>query len=140
MSASDLIYEKDPNGIDRVIEERGNQFLALRMVRWKEDKDFKLDLRKYRLTEDDEIPLKGISFSTEEGPHELTVALVEEGFGNAKELYNAIIEKRPEVESYFINNYLNREDLKGLQEHLEAYPVNEDNDEDYYDPKELLDL
>lgn len=130
-------YEKDENGIDRIIEERGNQFLAMRMVRWNDNKEFKLDIRKYVLSETGETPLKGISFLTEEGPDELTKILVEEGFGNNTDLFETIKEKRPELESYFIRDYLDR-DNKDLQSHLDTYPIIEDNTEEYYDPEELL--
>lgn len=130
-------YEKDENGIDRIIEERGNQFLAMRMVRWNDNKEFKLDIRKYVLSETGETPLKGISFLTEEGPDELTKILVEEGFGNSADLFETIKEKRPELESYFIRDYLDR-DNKDLQSHLDTYPIIEDNTEEYYDPEELL--
>lgn len=130
-------YEKDENGIDRIIEERGNQFLAMRMVRWNDNKEFKLDIRKYVLSETGETPLKGISFLTEEGPDELTKILVEEGFGNNVDLFETIKRKRPELESYFIRDYLDR-DNKDLQSHLDTYPIIEDNTEEYYDPEELL--
>lgn len=130
-------YEKDENGIDRIIDERGNQFLAMRMVRWNDNKEFKLDIRKYVLSETGETPLKGISFLTEEGPDELTKILVEEGFGNNTDLFKTIKEKRPELESYFIKDFLDR-DSKDLQSHLNTYPIIEDNMEEYYDPEELL--
>lgn len=130
-------YEKDENGIDRIIEERGNQFLAMRMVRWNDNKEFKLDIRKYILSETGETPLKGISFLTEEGPDELTKILVEEGFGNNSDLFETIKEKRPELESYFIKDYLDK-DIETLKSHLDTYPIIEDNMEEYYDPEELL--
>lgn len=77
-------------GLDRIVEETGTTFMALRKIAWKysdedevpEDK-IKLDLRKYRVDESgNEIMQKGISFATPEGPSELVNILLEEGYGD----------------------------------------------------------
>lgn len=77
-------------GLNRVIEEKGSSYIALRKIAWgfgdDEDVDpekIRLDLRKYRTDSDgNEVMSKGVSFMTEEGPHELVHVMMEEGFGN----------------------------------------------------------
>ena len=71
---------------NRVVEERGNQFIRFAQIAWKgedeecEPNEIKYDLRKYTTDSDgNERMLKGVSFLSEEGPHELTHILVEEG-------------------------------------------------------------
>lgn len=85
-------------GIDRIIEEKGNQFLALRQIAWgvgddePVDRDkIRLDLRKYRVDDNGkEIMSKGVSFMTDEGPSELVHVLLEEGYGNTKKCKNIL--------------------------------------------------
>lgn len=84
-------------GIDRVVEERGNTFLRLAEIAWvgaDEEVDpskIHLDLRKYTTdAEGKEKMLKGVSFMTEQGPHELTHIMLEEGYGNTETVLNTI--------------------------------------------------
>lgn len=84
-------------GINRIIDEKNNQFIRLAEIAWAgadEEVDpskIKLDIRKYTTDADgNERMLKGCSFLTEDGPHELTHALVEEGFGNTEKILTAI--------------------------------------------------
>ena len=92
-------------GINRIIDEKNNQFIRLAEIAWAgadEEVDpskikydlrryFTLDIRKYTTDADgNERMLKGCSFLTEDGPHELTHALVEEGFGNTEKILTAI--------------------------------------------------
>lgn len=84
-------------GINRIVEERGNQFIRFAQIAWKgEDEDcepneIKYDLRKYTTDSDGkERMLKGVSFLSEEGPHELTHILLEEGFGNTEKIIDTI--------------------------------------------------
>ena len=97
MAGANLQYEFEDGSINRIIEERGNYFTAVRMVRWKPEADFKLDIRKYSSTEDGDTPLKGISFMTEEGPTELISALLEEGYGSTNEVANSIFTYRKDI-------------------------------------------
>ena len=77
-------------GLDRVVEEKGSAFLALRKIAWgvgedeevEDEKDIKLDLRKYYSSGSGEKMNKGVSFMTEEGPSELVHILLEEGYGD----------------------------------------------------------
>ena len=84
-------------GINRIIDEKNNQFIRLAEIAWAgadEEVDpskIKLHIRKYTTDADgNERMLKGCSFLTEDGPHELTHALVEEGFGNTEKILTAI--------------------------------------------------
>ena len=84
-------------GVNRVVDEKNNQFIRLAEIAWAgadEEVDpskIKLDIRKYTTAADgNERLLKGCSFLTEDGPHELTHALVEEGFGNTEKILTAI--------------------------------------------------
>ena len=85
-------------GMDRVIEEKGNQFTKISQIAWNcSDEDevppekIKVDIRKYFTDpEKGEKMSKGISFLTNEGPHELTHILVEEGFGKTTKILDSI--------------------------------------------------
>lgn len=84
-------------GVNRVVDEKNNQFIRLAQIAWvgaDEEVDpskIKLDIRKYTTDADgNERMLKGCSFLTEDGPHELTHALVEEGFGKTEKILGAI--------------------------------------------------
>lgn len=84
-------------GINRIVDEKNNQFIRLAQIAWVGAEDevsddmIKLDIRKYTVGADgNERMLKGCSFLTEEGPHELTHALVEEGYGKTEKILSAI--------------------------------------------------
>ena len=79
----DLKYEYDNNGIDEIISEKNDKFIAIREVRWKEDKPFKLDIRNYISKEEGDIALKGISLTDEEADKD---ALVKKFQDKLKEL------------------------------------------------------
>jgi hypothetical protein len=74
--------------IDETFDEKGNTFLALRQVSWGNSDKSYLDLRKYYIDPKggDEKISKGLSFLTEEGPHELTMVLTKLGFGHTDEI------------------------------------------------------
>lgn len=128
-------YEKDEN-FDFVLEEKANNFVALRKIKWKNQNEFKLDIRKYRATETGEVMLKGCSL-TDKGANELTKILIEQGYGKDKDIYDAIINNRQEITSRFIETIKNSSD-KEIEEHLENYPIAEDEEEN--DDAELYDL
>ena len=68
------------------IDEKGNTFIALRKIDWRNSGNYKLDLRKYYSTENGERMSKGVSFLTEDGPNELTRVLLYTGYGDAMEI------------------------------------------------------
>lgn len=92
-----LNYEYDEKAFNRVIDEKGNQAIIMRKVRWRENADFKLDIRKYLYTDEGEQFRKGISFLTDEGPGELAKALLEEGYGGDEDIATSLYSHRPEI-------------------------------------------
>lgn len=135
----EFTYEKDEN-FDFVLEEKANNFVALRKIKWANQKEFKLDIRKYRATESGEVMLKGCSL-TENGANELTKILIEQGYGKDKEIYDAIINNRQSITSRFIETIQNSSD-KEIEEHLNEYPIAEDEEDgegaELYDLEDVL--
>lgn len=81
------------DGLDAIFDEKGSMFLSMRKVQWvKEGNEpdpskAKLELRKWIVGPDGvEKANKGMTFLTEEGPHELTKTLVHHGYGKTKEI------------------------------------------------------
>jgi hypothetical protein len=118
------------DGFDHIIEEKGNQFTALRKIAWGESDNYRLDLRKWYSTETGETVGKGLSFMTEEGPSELVRVLLRTGHCDTVDALECLKE---------------RDDFRSSLN----YVLNDKNDEfyddtakdlkgDYYDPKELL--
>lgn len=118
-------------GIDIVFDERGSQFLTMRKVQWvtkgtePDESKAKYEIRKYTIGKDgEEVCGKGVSFLTEEGPHNLVKELVENGFGHTKDVLTQLFK---------------RDDFKETVEHLsddESYHV--DKDGEYFDMRSLL--
>lgn len=81
------------DGLDAIFDEKGSMFLSMRKVQWvkagnePDPSKAKLELRKWIVGPDGvEKPHKGITFLTEEGPHELTKTLVRHGYGRTKDI------------------------------------------------------
>ena len=123
-------YNSDPN-FDYTIDEKGNTFIALRKIDWGNKGDYKLDLRKYYASDSGETMSKGVSFLTEDGPHELTKVLLETGYGDPEEITNTIVYKRPDI-------------LKKMCKVISSDPslsdkdFIDDEDDNFYDPEELM--
>lgn len=130
-------YEYDER-LDKVVDEKANQFISVRFAKWKEDQDFQLEIRRFALSEDGETPLKGVRFLTDNGPHELTTTLIENGFGMADELVDIIIENRPAVAAKIYNRLTGDKKLMTKVLSHENDEDIEDESENFYDPKELL--
>lgn len=79
---------------DHIFDEKGNTFLALRKISWGDEPNpdkAKYDIRKWYTSADGtESVGKGVSFITEQGPHNLARVLVENNFGNTRELLNGM--------------------------------------------------
>jgi hypothetical protein len=113
---------------DRVFDEKGSTFLAMRRVAWgvsqeqeADPEKIRLELRKWNNRDGKEMANKGFSFLTEEGPHELTKALLEEGFGDTKEVID-IIRQREDFEESVNSLYDDKSDASG----------------EYFDPRSVL--
>ena len=121
--SEDGSFKYSIRGINRIIEERGQQFLRLSQIAWNvadgEEVDpdkIKLDLRKFRTDSDgNEIMSKGISFMTEEGPHELVHVMIEEGFGNTEKCLR-LLKERSDFKSSVNNISGNHSDDESMDE------------------------
>lgn len=114
--------------LDEIFDERGSSFLAMRKVQWaKEDEGpdpdkAKLELRRWTINGDKEQGLKGMTFLTEDGPHNLAKVLVSKGYGDTKELLKVLV---------------NRPDFKNSVKSLgELEEVEEDGE--YFDMRDIL--
>lgn len=116
-------------GLDKVIDEKGSAFIALRNIAWNcsdEEPDpskIKLDIRKYYSSADGEKMSKGVSFLTDEGPHELVYALLEENYGDTKKCID-ILRRRLGFKDAIVSIYSDED--------------NNDNDSKFYDPRDLI--
>lgn len=108
--------------LDMIFDEKGSTFLAMRKVAWfNKDKGIepseekaKLDMRKWTANDNgNDIPLKGFSFLTEEGPHSLTEALVDNGYGKTPKLLTSL-KKREDFEESVKHMY-DEEDESGTE-------------------------
>ena len=117
-------FKYEVKDIDEIVDEKGNTIIKLSKISWN-GRDPKLELRKWRITEDGERADKGFAFLTNEGPNELTHALVRLGYGDTRTLVDLLMERVPEM----------KEDLDQVQ--LPESTVEYD-EEEYFDPKRLL--
>lgn len=125
--------------INEIVEEKGNQFAALRKVQWiKEDEQpdaskAKLELRKWMVDKDgSEKANKGYTFMTPEGPHQLAEILVEKDYGKTSTILKSI-SKREDFRDA-LNDPDNEEfgsdgEYFDMRETLLSYS-NEDNDDE----------
>lgn len=98
--SKDKEFKYSFRGINRIVEEKGNQFIRFAQIAWAgadeevDSSKIKYDIRKYTTdAEGNEKMLKGVSFLTDEGPTELTHVLLEEGFGNTTKVLDTIKER-----------------------------------------------
>ena len=131
--SKEFIYTVDPE-FDYTIDEKGNTFIALRKIDWGNKGEYKLDLRKYYASETGETMSKGISFLTDDGPNELTKVLLETGYGNDAEIAETLLENRKGVVAKIAKALNDPKISYDLSTELE----NESDEEDYYDPEELV--
>ena len=80
-------------------DEKGATCGTVRLVQWvREDNEpdetkAKVEIRHVSIKDTEEIPLKGYSFSTPEGPGELVKGMIEAGFGDTKEILKAVVKR-----------------------------------------------
>lgn len=118
-------------GEDNIFDEKGSTFCALRKVAWYNadkneeptEEDAKWEIRKWRANDDGtDTPNKGMTFLTDEGPHNLAEMLVDKGFGETKKI---------------IGSLKGRDNFKDSVEHM--YDEEEINSEEFFDARtELL--
>lgn len=108
------------DGFDFIIEESGNNSINLRKISWN-GRPHKLDIRKYTYTDGQEHMMKGVSL-TDAGANELAGTLIEQGYGDTHRIIKALRNRKDFDESLLDKNA----------------PIEEDDEEEYYDPKQLL--
>lgn len=119
------------NNYDKIIDEKGSQFISFRQVQWAKDDTIEKDeskahfeLRRWRVDADGkEVPSKGVVFLTEQGPHNCVVGMIEEGFGDTKECLLKLKE---------------RKDFKESVEHLYDETDTSDVNGEFFDAREML--
>ena len=109
-------------------DEKGTTCGTVRLVQWckngeEPDKDkAKIEIRKVYTSGAEEKTGKGYTFSTPEGPGELAVGLIKAGFGETKDVLNAVRE-RDDFKEAVMN--LNKDD-------------DDDSDGEMFDMRDLL--
>lgn len=84
----------DENPLENIFDNKDNSYLAIRTVSWNKQQP-KLEVRRWYIDkEDNEIPSKGISFYTEEGPHQLTHLLLKLGYGDDDTIESIMKERK----------------------------------------------
>lgn len=88
-----IVYEVKENGINEIIDEKNNTVMMIREVAWGkniEKKQYCLEIRKWYVNTESEVPGKGFTFTTEKSPHNLVDTMVRIGFGNTKNIIDGI--------------------------------------------------
>ena len=121
--------------INEVFDEASgsNSFLALRKLRWNENSQYKLDIRKwYTDSNGEEIAGKGVSFMTEDGPNNLINALMKHGYGETRGILESI-SNRPDflsnVKRVINNMNVTLDEVETTEEEIDAL---------YFDPKNMF--
>lgn len=123
---SDMYSYTVDHSLDEVVDEKGNTAVMLRKLAWG-DKEPKVEIRKWFLSENGERPSKGVTFCTEEGPGNLARALIRNGFGKTEELLGEM-KDRDDFEDSLAK-------VIGVQK---VKAAKETEVEEYYDPREAL--
>ena len=118
-------------GLDEIVDEKGSMYIALRKTAWynegKEpsEDNAKIEIRKWQVQDGEsqaDMPRRGVTFLTEEGPHNLTEAMVKHGFGDTKKI---------------INQLKTRDDFPDAVQHM--YDDDESmNSDEFFDAREML--
>lgn len=124
-SVADFSYTVDKS-LDEVVDEKGNTAVMLRKLAWG-DKEPKIEIRKWFLSEQGERPSRGVTFCTEEGPGNLAKALIRNGFGKTEELIGEMKDREDFEES--LAKVIGKQKVKQAKE-TEV--------EEYFDPREAL--
>ena len=128
MDKKNITYDVKKDGIDEIIEETKNATMMLREVAWN-GRDYHLELRKWIISGEELKPLRGISFSTEDGPNNLVDVMTDLGFGHTDEILENI-SKREDFPTA-VKKVLG----KGISEVVDEYDSVEL--EEVYDPRSI---
>lgn len=119
------------DGVDHIIEEKADTFIALRKVAWGNKEEGKMDIRNWYFKDEKECPGKGVTL-TDDGCNNLTHALLQEGFGETEEILFNIKERKDFIPSV-------TKVLKGTGEELDLDIDTVDPEEEFYEVEELFD-
>lgn len=108
-------------------DEKGSTWGSVRKVQWikegqePDESKAKIEIRKFTQTSEGERMMKGYTFSTPEGPGELVIGLIDNGFGETKSILRSVRKRDDFLEA--------------------AKTINEDNDDsdgETFDMRDLL--
>lgn len=117
------------DGVDCIFEEVGNQFNAFRKVKWGENGNPHLELRRWRVQPDGtEQAAKGMTFLSDNGPSDLAELLVKLGYGETKELLRQL-NKRSDFDKA-LKSINDGNDNKSEE--------SSESEEKYFDPKDII--
>lgn len=124
-----LSFEVNQDGINEIIEEKGNVVLMLREIAWN-GRESHLELRKWIIDVDKEQPMKGVSFISQEGPTNLVNNMVKHGFGDTVEILKEL-KTREDFDDALVQ-------VIGKKKVEDSKKVTVITNEDYYDPKSII--
>ena len=111
------------NDINEIVEEKGNQYTAIRKVQWIKEGDNpdeskgKIEVRRWIIQKDGtEQANKGVVFMTEDGPNQLAEILVKNNYGDTKNIIKSLL-KRDNFKESLTN--LNKEDTPDNGEYFD---------------------
>lgn len=133
MAQKEFQLELDDSINDVIDETNGNSFIALRKLRWFPESPFRLDIRRWTINKDgEEIPGKGVSFVTPEGPDNLIEALLGHGYGDTRKTINGIKDREDFPVAV-------KEAIQELGIDLDSIEIPTIDDAgSFYDPKSIL--
>jgi len=114
--------------VDEIVDEKGNTAILFRKLAWGEGQE-KLEIRKWYVNIDGETPSKGVTFLTEDGPHNLVHVFAKKGFGDTETILNTLKERDDFEEA--LSNVIGKKKVKAIKEQ-------DSSEVQYYDPKEML--
>ena len=120
------IHQEIIDNFDYILSEKGNTYISLRKVRWSENSDIKLDLRKYVTKSDgEEQMMKGCSFD-DDTANSLAEILVDNNYGDTRSLIDSLRNREEFKDAY-------NDSINGIPKEYKT-----DDNEDYYDIREMM--
>jgi hypothetical protein len=127
-----ITFDIKKDGINELIDEKGNSTVMLREVSWGGRENYKLELRRWIVEEAGDKPLKGVSFLTEDGPNNLVHSMTKLGFGKTDVILNHL-KSRDDFDQALVKVIGKTKINKAKESEVEI------SDEDYYDPTSFID-
>jgi hypothetical protein len=127
-----ITFDIKKDGINELIDEKGNSTIMLREVSWSSRENYKLELRRWIVEEAGDRPLKGVSFLTEDGPNNLVHSMTKLGFGKTDVILNNL-KTREDFDQSLIKTIGKTKINEAKESEIEI------SDEDYYDPTSFID-